>query len=83
MINAQTNAAGETNTSMKMQALAMKYLDDNELAGFAEFAIQKQQNKSWKQMMNNGDENNFSIATMKYLQKYQILPEFQQHFQGF
>ena len=61
----------DTNTSMKIKALALKYLNDEQLT---DIAVQRQRTEALKQVvMSNVDDTNLSMATMKYLQKYQLL----------
>lgn len=68
----QTTSANETNTSMHMKALALKYLSDEQLA---ELAIQRQGSASVKHLMlGNVQATNMSFATMRYLERYQLLP---------
>ncbi|KAG7211294.1 hypothetical protein KM043_010594 [Ampulex compressa] len=67
-----TSAINETSTSMHMKALALKYLSDEQLA---ELAMQKQGSASLKHMMlSNVQGTNMSFATMRYLERYQLLP---------
>lgn len=67
-----TSAVNETNTSMHMKALALKYLTDEQLA---ELAIQRQGSASVKHLMvSNMQGTNMSFATMRYLERYQLLP---------
>ncbi|XP_034184324.2 uncharacterized protein LOC117606217 [Osmia lignaria lignaria] len=67
-----TSAVNETNTSMHMKALALKYLTDEQLA---ELAVQKQGSTSLKHLMvSNMQGTNMSFATMRYLERYQLLP---------
>lgn len=57
---------------MHMKALALKYLSDEQLA---ELAVQKQGSTSLKQvMLSNMQGTNMSFATMRYLERYQLLP---------
>ncbi|XP_053997189.1 uncharacterized protein LOC128886382 [Hylaeus anthracinus] len=68
----QTSAVNETNTSMHMKALALKYLSDEQLA---ELAVQRQGATSVKHLMvSNVQGTNMSFATMRYLERYQLLP---------
>lgn len=65
-----STAVNETNTSMHMKALALKYLSDEQLG---ELALQRQ--GSVKQLMlSNLQGTNMSFATMRYLERYQLLP---------
>ncbi|KOC60692.1 SCL-interrupting locus protein like protein [Habropoda laboriosa] len=67
-----TSAVNETNTSMHMKALALKYLTDEQLA---ELAVQRQGSTSVKHLMvSNVQGTNMSFATMRYLERYQLLP---------
>ncbi|XP_076299499.1 uncharacterized protein LOC143218275 [Lasioglossum baleicum] len=67
-----TSAVNETNTSMHMKALALKYLTDEQLA---ELAIQRQGSAAVKHLMlSNVQGTNMSFATMRYLERYQLLP---------
>ncbi|CAK9801831.1 SCL-interrupting locus protein homolog [Anthophora quadrimaculata] len=67
-----TSAVNETNTSMHMKALALKYLTDEQLA---ELAVQRQGSASVKHLMvSNVQGTNMSFATMRYLERYQLLP---------
>ncbi|XP_012144238.1 uncharacterized protein LOC100881935 [Megachile rotundata] len=67
-----TSGVNETNTSMHMKALALKYLTDEQLA---ELAVQKQGSTSLKHLMvSNVQGTNMSFATMRYLERYQLLP---------
>ncbi|XP_076657216.1 uncharacterized protein LOC143361584 [Halictus rubicundus] len=67
-----TSAVNETNTSMHMKALALKYLTDEQLA---ELAIQRQGSTAVKHLMlSNVQGTNMSFATMRYLERYQLLP---------
>lgn len=71
-ITRATSGITETNTSMHMKALALKYLSDEQLA---ELAVQKQGSASLKQvMLSNMQGTNMSFATMRYLERYQLLP---------
>jgi hypothetical protein len=54
-----------------MKALAMKYLNDDQLA---EIAFQKPRLGNLKQGNNNIQNTNMSFATMHYLQRYHLLP---------
>ncbi|XP_011861808.1 PREDICTED: uncharacterized protein LOC105558630 [Vollenhovia emeryi] len=67
-----TSGVNETNTSMHMKALALKYLSDEQLA---DIAWQKQESSSLKHvMLSNMQGTNMSLATMRYLERYQLLP---------
>lgn len=67
-----TSVVNETNTSMHMKALALKYLGDDELT---DIALHKQGSSSLKQLMvSNMQGTNMSFATMRYLERYQLLP---------
>ncbi|XP_078052158.1 uncharacterized protein LOC144478266 [Augochlora pura] len=67
-----TSAVNETNTSMHMKALALKYLTDEQLS---ELAIQRQGSAAVKHLMlSNVQGTNMSFATMRYLERYQLLP---------
>ncbi|XP_012540864.1 uncharacterized protein PF11_0213 isoform X2 [Monomorium pharaonis] len=67
-----TSIANETNTSMHMKALATKYLSDEQLA---DVEWQKQESSSLKHLMlSNMQGTNMSLATMHYLERYQLLP---------
>ncbi|KZC09418.1 SCL-interrupting locus protein like protein [Dufourea novaeangliae] len=67
-----TSAVNETNTSMHMKALALKYLTDEQLS---ELAVQRQGSASVKHLMlSNVQGTNMSFATMRYLERYQLLP---------
>lgn len=67
-----TSVVNETNTSMHMRALALKYLSDEQLA---EIALHKQGSSSLKHLMlSNMQGTNMSFATMRYLERYQLLP---------
>ncbi|KMQ96374.1 leucine-rich repeat-containing protein [Lasius niger] len=67
-----TSVVNETNTSMHMKALALKYLSDEELA---DIALHKQESSSLKHLMvSNMQGTNMSLATMRYLERYKILP---------
>ncbi|XP_076620788.1 uncharacterized protein LOC143341672 [Colletes latitarsis] len=69
---AHTSTVNETNTSMHMKALALKYLSDEQLA---ELAVQRQGSASVKHLMvSNVQGTNMSFATMRYLERYQLLP---------
>ncbi|KAL2715134.1 homeobox protein 13-like isoform X1 [Vespula squamosa] len=71
-ITRATSGITETNTSMHMKALALKYLSDEQLA---ELTTQKQGSTSLKQvMLSNMQGTNLSFATMRYLERYQLLP---------
>ena len=65
---AATSGSIETNTSIHMKALAMKYLNDDQLA---DMAMQKTRPNTFKQPPSN---TNMSFATMHYLQRYHLLP---------
>jgi len=56
-------SVNETNTSMHMKALALKYLSDEQLADIA-----------WHKQLSNMQGTNMSLATMRYLERYQLLP---------
>ena len=57
---------------MQMRALAMKYLTDEQLA---DSASQKPKPDVLKQMMcSDMQGTNMSFATMRYLQRYHLLP---------
>lgn len=64
----------ETNTSMHMKALAMKYLKEEQISDAMQ---QKQKRGALKNLMlsNIQGTTNMSFATMRYLQRYQLLPE--------
>lgn len=65
-----TSIVNETNTSMHMKALALKYLNDEQLA---DIALHKQE--SLKHLMvSNMQGTNLSFATMRYLERYQLIP---------
>lgn len=66
-----TSAVNETNTSMHMKALALKYLSDEQLA---ELAVQRQSSSLQHLMVSNVQGTNMSFATMRYLERYQLLP---------
>ncbi|KAG5320875.1 STIL protein, partial [Acromyrmex heyeri] len=67
-----TSAVNETNTSMHMKALALKYLSDEQLT---DIAWHKQESSSLKHLMlSNMQGTNMSLATMRYLERYQLLP---------
>lgn len=67
-----TSVVNETNTSMHMKALALKYLSDEQLA---DIALHKQESSSLKHLMlSNMQGTNMSLATMRYLERYKILP---------
>ncbi|XP_011498138.1 PREDICTED: uncharacterized protein LOC105362396 [Ceratosolen solmsi marchali] len=66
-----TSASIETNTSLHMKALAMKYLNDEQLG---DIAFQKPRLPNLKQGHNNIQNTNMSFATMHYLQRYHLLP---------
>ncbi|KYN45094.1 Fibroblast growth factor receptor 3 [Trachymyrmex septentrionalis] len=67
-----TSAVNETNTSMHMKALALKYLSDEQLT---DIAWHKQESSSLKHfMLSNMQGTNMSLATMRYLERYQLLP---------
>ncbi|XP_018393872.1 PREDICTED: uncharacterized protein LOC108772761 [Cyphomyrmex costatus] len=67
-----TSAVNETNTSMHMKALALKYLSDEQLT---DIAWHKQESSSLKHLMlSNVQGTNMSLATMRYLERYQLLP---------
>ncbi|XP_050475278.1 putative leucine-rich repeat-containing protein DDB_G0290503 [Bombus huntii] len=66
-----TSAVNETNTSMHMKALALKYLTDEQLA---ELAVQRQGASVNHLMVSNLQGTNMSFATMRYLQRYQLVP---------
>ncbi|KAJ8682397.1 hypothetical protein QAD02_018189 [Eretmocerus hayati] len=68
---ATTSASIETNTSMHMKALAMKYLNEEQLT---DFTGQKSRPHMMKQIPNNVQSSNMSFATMHYLQRYHLLP---------
>lgn len=62
----------DTNTSMHMKALALKYLSDEQLA---DIALHKQESSSLKHLLlSNMEGTNMSYATMRYLERYQLLP---------
>ncbi|XP_066589696.1 uncharacterized protein [Prorops nasuta] len=65
-----TSGITETNTSMHMKALALKYLSDEQLT---EIAAQKQGSMQHL-MLSNVQGPNLSLATMRYLERYQLLP---------
>ncbi|XP_067210033.1 putative leucine-rich repeat-containing protein DDB_G0290503 [Linepithema humile] len=72
MIHTTTTSVNETNTSMHMRALALKYLSDEQLA---DIALHKQESSSLKHLMvSNMQGTNMSLATMRYLERYQLLP---------
>lgn len=65
-------SVNETNTSIHMKALALKYLSDEQLA---DIAWHKQESSSLKHLMlSNMQGTNMSLATMRYLERYQLLP---------
>ncbi|XP_011634806.1 LOW QUALITY PROTEIN: uncharacterized protein LOC105425647 [Pogonomyrmex barbatus] len=67
-----TSVVNETNTSMHMKALALKYLSDEQLA---DIALHKQESSSLKHfMLSNMQGTDMSFATMRYLERYQLLP---------
>lgn len=66
------SVVNETNTSMRMKALALKYLGDDQLT---DIALHKQGSSSLKHLMlSNVQGTNMSFATMRYLERYQLLP---------
>ncbi|XP_015602764.1 uncharacterized protein LOC107271364 [Cephus cinctus] len=66
-----TSAISETDTSMQMKALALKYLSDEQLA---DLALQKQAPGTLKHLLlSNVQGTNMSFATMRYLERYQLL----------
>ena len=69
-----TNYMNETSTSMHMKALAMKYLKEEQVCDVGQ---QKQRRGALKNLMlsNVQGTTNMSFATMRYLQRYQLLPE--------
>lgn len=68
----QATSVNDTNTSMQMKALALKYLSDEQLT---DVALQKQGTSSLKHfMLSNLQGTNMSFATMRYLERYQLLP---------
>ncbi|XP_058797757.1 GATA zinc finger domain-containing protein 14-like [Phymastichus coffea] len=66
---ATASASIETNTSMHMKALAMKYFNDEQLADF-----QKSRSGTMKHSSSGMQNTNMSFATMHYLQRYHLLP---------
>jgi len=57
---------------MRMKALALKYLSDEQLA---DLALHKQESSSLKHvLLSNMEGTNMSFATMRYLERYQLLP---------
>lgn len=64
----------ETSTSMHMKALAMKYLKEEQISDGMQ---QKQKRDALTNVMvsNVQGTTNMSFATMRYLQRYQLLPE--------
>lgn len=64
----------ETSTSMHMKALAMKYLKEEQISDAVQ---QKQKRDALSNLMvsNVQGTTNMSFATMRYLQRYQLLPE--------
>lgn len=64
-----TTTLAESNTSMHMKALALKYLSDEQLA---DLAVQRQGNSSVAKhkMLTSMHGTNMSLATMNYLQRY-------------
>ncbi|XP_046752873.1 GATA zinc finger domain-containing protein 14-like [Diprion similis] len=67
-----TSTMSETDTSMHMNALALKYLSDEQLG---ELALQKHSAETLKHLMvSNVQGTNMSFATMRYLERYQLLP---------
>jgi len=67
-----TSVVNDTNTSMRMKALALKYLSDEQLA---DVALHKQETSSLKHvLLSNMEGTNMSFATMRYLERYQLLP---------
>ncbi|XP_043528541.1 MATH and LRR domain-containing protein PFE0570w-like [Frieseomelitta varia] len=66
-----TSAVNETNTSMHMKALALKYLSNEQLA---ELAVQRQSASVKHLMVSNLQGTNMSFATMRYLERYQLVP---------
>lgn len=57
---------------MHMKALALKYLNDEQLA---DIALHKQESSSLKHfMLSNMQGTNMSLATIRYLERYQLLP---------
>ncbi|XP_015183471.1 PREDICTED: uncharacterized protein LOC107070101 isoform X2 [Polistes dominula] len=71
-ITRATSGITERNTSMHMEALALKYLSNEQIA---ELTTQKQGSTSLKQvMLSNMQGTNLSFATMRYLERYQLLP---------
>ncbi|KAL6428666.1 hypothetical protein ACFW04_007934 [Cataglyphis niger] len=67
-----TTSVNETNTSKHMKALALKYLSDEQLA---DIALHKEESSSLKHLMvSNMQGTNMSLATMRYLERYKILP---------
>lgn len=72
MIHTTTTSLNETNTSMHMKALALKYLSDEQLA---DLALHKQESSSLQHLLvSNMQGTNMSLATMRYLERYQLLP---------
>ncbi|XP_070160574.1 putative leucine-rich repeat-containing protein DDB_G0290503 isoform X1 [Polyergus mexicanus] len=70
--NMMHSVVNETNTSMHMKALALKYLSDEQLA---DIALHKEESSSLKHLMvSNMQGTNMSLATMHYLERYKILP---------
>ncbi|XP_012267738.2 uncharacterized protein LOC105692831 [Athalia rosae] len=71
-ITQATSTLSETDTSMHMNALALKYLSDEQLG---ELAMQKHNAETLKHLMvSNVQGTNMSFATMRYLERYQLLP---------
>lgn len=66
-----TSVVNDTNTSMHMKALALKYLSDEQLA---DIALHKQESSLKQFMVSNMQGTNMSLATMRYLERYKILP---------
>lgn len=62
-------SVNETNTSMHMKALALKYFTDEQLT---DIACHKQESPSF--MLGNMQGSDISLATMHYLKRYQLLP---------
>lgn len=66
-----TSASIETNTSMYINALAMKYVKEEQVA---DLAMPKPRFNQTKQVPYNIQNTNMSFASMQYLQRYNLIP---------
>ncbi|XP_011687997.1 PREDICTED: uncharacterized protein LOC105450066 isoform X2 [Wasmannia auropunctata] len=68
-----SSVVNETNESIHMKALALKYLSDEQLANIACHKQESSKHFMLSNMQRTMDRN-VSLATMRYLERYQLLP---------